>query len=291
MLNKKDLVNLEGLFMLYAVKTNDGKVLAAKNMNTSVDTLNKYLEILEKELGSRLLAISDRRCTLTGFGEQVFNISDQIIKNLKLAYSLKEKENSLKGNVRIACDRGIKHILNNGSLEKFLDKYSDITLSIDAFDSMQNINFKDYDLFLSYDFPKDKDVVILLTKNSSCGFFASNNYLSHHPEPKSIEDVLQNHRLVLKHCWAEVIQNNFKKFNKHFCLSNSNMVVNEIVNSGGGVGFLPVKLASKYPNLVPLTQIKYDLQANAYLFTRREIKDLPRIRVVIDYYKNLLKSI
>ena len=276
--------------MLYAVKTNEGKVLAAKNMNTSVDTLNKYLEILEKELGSRLISINDRRCTLTGFGEQVFNISDQIIKNLKLAYSLKEKENSLQGNVRIACDRGIKHILNNGSLEKFLDKYSDITLSIDALDSVQNINFQDYDLFLSYDFPNDKDVVILLSKDSPYGFFASNNYLLHHPKPKNMEDVLQNHRLILKHCWAEIIQNRFKT-NKPFCLSNSNMIVNEITNSGSGIGFLPIKLASKSPSLVPLTQIKCGIQAKAYLFTRREVKDLPRIRVVIDYYKNLLKAI
>ena len=72
MLSKKDLLNLEGLFMLYAVKISDGKVMAAKNMNTSIDTLNKYLEILEHEMGSSLISVNDRRCSLTHYGEKVF---------------------------------------------------------------------------------------------------------------------------------------------------------------------------------------------------------------------------
>lgn len=277
--------------MLYAVKTYDGKVMAAKNMNTSIDTLNKYLEILEREMGSNLISINDRRCSLTNYGEKVFTIAEQIVKNLKQAYNLKEREKAIKGEVRIACNRCIKHILSNNSLQNFLDKYADISLSIDAFDSLKDLNSDDYDLYLSYDFPQNENLIVLLSKESPCGFFVSDEYLSTHTKPQTLDDILQNHRLILNRNWLDLLQHSFKNSAKSLCLSNSLMVVNEIVNSSGGVGLMPINLAKKSPNLVYLNQIKYNFHTKAYLLSHKETKDLPRIRVVIDYYKNLLKSV
>ncbi len=294
MLNKKDLANLEGLFMLYAVKTNDGKVMAAKNMNTSIDTLNKYIDILERELGSPLITVNDRRCSLTDFGEKAFSIAEQIINNLKQVSYLKEREKAVKGEVRIACDRCIKNILSFNCLENFLNKYSDISLSIDACDSLQNIKENKYDLYLSYNLPSNKNLVVLSSKDSPCGFFSSSEYLTHHSAPKNLEDILLHHRLILNRCWLEHIQNqiNYSFYPaKGLCLTNSHLIVSDIVNANGGIGILPLKLAQKFPNLVFLSQIDCNLCAKAYLISHKETKDIPRIRVVIDYYKNLLKAV
>ncbi len=290
MLSKKDLLNLEGLFMLYAVKISDGKVMAAKNMNTSIDTLNKYLEILEHEMGSRLISVNDRRCSLTRYGEKVFSIAEQIVKTLKQAYTLKEKEKAVKGEVRIACNRALKPILSNKSLESFLDKYSDISLSIDVFDSLKDIGFNDYDLCLSCDFPHDENLIVLLSKESPCGFFVSNNYLANHAKPQSLEDVLQNHRLILNRNWLKILQFDTAKSAKNLCLSNSTLVVSEMITSGGGIGIIPLRLAKKSPDLVCLNQIKCNINSKIYLLSHRETKDIPRIRVVIDYYKKLLEN-
>lgn len=294
MLNKKDLANLEGLFMLYAVKTNDGKVMAAKKMNTSIDTLNKYLDILERELGSPLITVNDRRCSLTDFGEKAFSIAEQIISNLNQISYLREREKAIKGEVRIACDRCIKNILSFNYLEKFFNKYSDISLSIDICDSLQNLKCSPYDLYLSYDFPPDNNLVIIASKDSPCGFFASTEYLSTRPQPQNIEDILLHHRLILNRCWLSYIQNqclNLQYPSKDPCLTNSHIIVSDMVNANGGIGILPLKLAQKSPKLIFLNQIKCDFNTKAYLISHKETKDLPRIRVVIDYYKNLLKSV
>lgn len=290
MLSKKDLIHLEGLFMLYAVKISDGKVAAAKKMNTSIDTLNKYLEILEREMGSSLISINDRRCSLTNYGEKVFIIAEQIVKNLKQTYILKDGEKAVKGEVRIACNRYIKHLLSNKSLNDFLNQYPDISLSIDAFESLRELNYNDYDLYLGCDFPQNENLVVFLTKENPCGFFVSNNYLFNHEKPLSLEDIMQNHRLIMNRSWLDYFQHNFKNQAKNICLSNSSMIVKEIVNSGGGVGIIPLQLGKKSPELIYLNQIKCNIRNKIYFLGLKESKDIPRIRVVIEYYKNMLKN-
>lgn len=294
MLNKKDLVNLEGLFMLYAVKTNSGKVMAAKTMNTSIDTLNKYLELLERELGAKLISVNDRRCTLTSYGEKVFTCAEQIINSLQQTYNLKENEKSLSGEVRIACDRGIKKSLSSSNLECFFDTYSDISFSIDVFDSLDELNYNNYDLYLSNKLPKDNNFIILYSKENPYDFFASSAYLDSHPHPKNLEDILLHHRLIMKRDYFNEFKNNIRPLpatKELFCLSNSNLIVYDIVKSGGGIGLLPLILTQKDASLIRLENINYNLQTKSYLFTRREIKDIPRVRVVIDYYKSLLEAV
>lgn len=294
MLNKKDLANLEGLFMLYAVKTCAGKVMAAKNMNTSIDTLNKYLELLERELGAKLISVNDRHCSLTAYGEKVFTCAEQIIGALQQTYDLKEKEKSLRGEVRIACDRGIKKSLSSARLEHFFDTYHDITFSIDVFDTIDELSYSDYDLYLSNHLPQDNNFIILFSKENPYGFYASDSYLNTHPYPRNINELLSHHRLIIKRDWLREFKNTIKPITitkECLCLSNSNMIVYDIAKSGGGIGLIPLTLAQKDPRLIRLKDIDYNLPTKSYLFTRREIKDIPRIRVVIDYYKSLLEAV
>ena len=294
MFSKKDLINLEGLFMLYAVKTSDGKVMAAKNMSTSIDTLNKYLEILERELGMRLISVADRRCVLTGNGEKVFVIAEQIIDCLRKAYDLRNNENAVKGEVRIACDRTVKYNFCQCELEHFLDQYTDISLSIDTYDSITEFESRNYDLGLSYDQPKNDNLIMLFTKDIPCGFFASCDYLVKHSPPADLDELLQNHRLVLKRDWLAILKSAFERLNRDcrgVCLSNSTLIVSEIVKNGGGIGVLPLSANSNEKGLVCLSNIQCPLTSKAYLFTRKERTDIPRIRAVIDYYKRAFAAL
>ena len=64
MFSKKDLMNMEGIMMLHAIKKSSGKRNAAKFLNTSIDTLNKYLNNLESELGVKLVASDEKGCKI-----------------------------------------------------------------------------------------------------------------------------------------------------------------------------------------------------------------------------------
>lgn len=71
-------------------------------------------------------------------------------------------------------------------------------------------------------------------------------------------------------------------------ISNSSFVINNVIIGGGGVGVMPMTFAKDNLGLVCLNNIKTDVKMTLYLLAHRAVKDIPRVRVVIDYYKSLI---
>ena len=293
MFSKKDLMNLESIVMLYAVKKHAGKIHAARRLSTSIDTLNKYLERLEGDLGTKLISINDRRCSLTVNGEKVAEVAEQIIGCLHKAYAVVSMEAEVKGEVRVAYDRNVRCNMYAKNLSKFLDTYPDISMVIDTFDMVPDLSDISYDLCLTYDIPKGDDLTIILARNVSCGFFASSAYLKTHHYPQNIDDLLDNHRLVLRNSWKinGTIKHLLQKAQKPPCISNSSFVVNDIIVNGGGVGIMPLSFTKDGLGLVCLDNIKCDAMLTVYLLSHKSVKDIPKVRVVLEYYKNLLQNL
>lgn len=61
----KTLNNIESVFMLDAICRYQRKKQAAKELNVSVDTMNKYIDVLEQSLGVKLVSAVSIGCTLT----------------------------------------------------------------------------------------------------------------------------------------------------------------------------------------------------------------------------------
>lgn len=294
MFNKKDLMNLESIIMLYAIKKNAGKRPAAKDLNTSIDTLNKYLEHLEQELGTKLISVNERGCSLTVYGEKVAEVAEQIKTCLLKAYAVAPDNKEIKGDVRIAYDRSVRSNIYSTQIKELLDEYSELSLTIDTFDKIPNMSDLKYDISLSYEIPKGDDVVIVFAKEVPCGFFASSEYLAQHPYPKNITDLLENHRLILKNdcCkWLCEDKKILQKAKKKFLLSNSTFVVNSIITQSGGVGIMPLFFTKEDLNLVCLNNIKCEVNMVIYLVSHRAVKDIPKIRIMLEYYKKLLHQL
>ena len=131
MFSKKDLMNMEGIMMLHAIKKSSGKRNAAKFLNTSIDTLNKYVNNLESELGVKLVASDEKGCTLTPKGEKVVAIADVLKQHLQQAYAIVPSETNVKGEVRIAYERDARSNMYV-CLEELLEQSPDLSLFIDT---------------------------------------------------------------------------------------------------------------------------------------------------------------
>lgn len=199
MFSKRDLMNMEGIMVLQAIKDNAGKRNAAKRLNTSVDTLNKYLMNLEAELGVPLVASDERGCTLTEFGEKVLEVTVDIKRSLQQAYSVVDTARTVKGEVRIAYDNNLRCNLYNKTLGEALAKYPDMSVHVDMLNMVPDLSHLSYDIYLGYDIPKGKDLVVLASKEVECGYFASFDYIQQNSFPKDIDDLAKNHRLIFKH--------------------------------------------------------------------------------------------
>ena len=73
MLNAEDLHNLEALVGLAAISRCNGKRRAAEEEEMSVETLNKQIRELEKNLGLKLVDTKGKNCVLTSSGKLVVN--------------------------------------------------------------------------------------------------------------------------------------------------------------------------------------------------------------------------
>lgn len=290
MFSKRDLMNMEGIMMLHAIKKSAGKRNAAKYLHTSIDTLNKYLGNLETELGVKLVASDEKGCLLTPKGKKVVEIAEVIKGNLQQVYAVAPRDTDIKGEVRVAYDSNVRSNLYTLNLQSFLDKYPRLSIFMDSFYSTPDMSNLGYDISLSYSVPKGDDLVVITKRETPCCFYASKSYIENHGCPQTMDDILTNHRLVLKQdCWKWIKDGQmfFQKACKGLCVSNSTFVVNDIIMQGGGIGIMPANCILEGQGLVRL-DVPCVAVPTIYLVSHRTVKDLPKVRALLDYYKELL---
>jgi len=293
MLSKRDLMNMEGIMMLYAIKQNAGKREAARHLNTSIDTLNKYLNNLEDELGVKLVTPTEKGCILTEKGEQVVEVAHIIKKSLQQAYAVVPQETDIRGEVRIAYESDARSNMYV-FLGDFLAEHPDLTLFIDTIDDVPDMSKLSYDICMGYNIPRGDDLVIIYSKEISFGFFAASEYLAKHSYPQDINDLLMNHRLLIKNGgWWQTSEGKkmIQNAKKGVCFSNSTFVVNDLAISGSGIAVMPMNFVRGGHGMVCLDNIPCDATATLYLISHRTVKDIPKVRVTLDYYKSLIEKL
>lgn len=294
MATKKDIMNLESMFMLAEIERSSGKRQASKQYNVSVDTLNKYLDNLESELGFKLLSSSGRGSVLTPRAEELMAKISQIEAVLHEIYSLKSDRKDISGEVVIGMPLIVSSNLQPLDMPSFFDRYPGIRfksqISLDSETTEARIS--NVDIAIVAVKPTNPDLVIVASKEIECGLFASPEYLSRYGYPLDIEDMLKNHRIVHKigmETWIPEWNNMVKKTHCISYISSSPYTQIEAVRNSGGISVLPLRY--KEEGLVCLDNIKLETTLTFYLVAHKQSKDIPKIRAVLDYYKELILAL
>lgn len=293
MFNKKDLTYVQGIMMLYAVKKYAGKIAAAREMNVSIDTLNKYIDLLEDTLGTQLLTIADHKAGLTPDGERVLELAKGLKNSLQDVYAVAEKTTDIKGEVKVVYDRNVRSNVYSKGLSDFFKEYPNLSLLIYVYDNIPNLKDFDSDICLTYQLPKGADWSVIATKDLSCSFFASADYLKLNPYPQSLNDILENHRIVIYQDPNKLAETKkwTDKAKKGFCMVNSRYAANDIIVNGGGIGIMPHNFVDVVDNLVCLDNIECNVSQTLYLLSPKAVKDTPKVRTVLNYYKGLVSHL
>ena len=281
--------------MLYAVSKHSQKKGAAKSLNTSTDTLNKYLAGLENELGVKLVSASERGCSVTNSGEKVLDIATQVKDCLSQIYSVSPLTDEVSGEIRIIYDRNVRCNIYLRKMGEFYSQYPNLSFLTDVSDEeVIDMSTQEYDIALSYDIPKGEDVVVVASKHTPCGFFVSADYLLHHPCPQSIDEMLNDHHMIMKKDawkWLDNAAKIMQCAKRGMVLSNSTFVVNDAVMNGAGIGVMPLSFAKAGQKLVCLDHLPCSANSTIYLTSHQSVKDITKVRVVLDYYKHLLADL
>lgn len=292
-MNRKDLDLIEAICALKVINKCFGKRQAAQDFGISVDTLNKYLDNLENEVGYKVLSSNGRGSYVTSRGENLVEKAaaiEQILASLKGDFSDKK---DISGEVRVGMPLIISANLLPKDIDEFYVKYPNINVtSIVAMDAdINETRISNVDLALTFQTPCSPDLVVIHSKKIEIGFFASPQYLSRYGYPVDLEDLLNNHRIVHKlgsekyiKGWGECL-----KRAKHKCYSsNSSLSLYEVLHNGIGVGLMPLRF--KDEGMVCLDNIKCESNVVFYLVTHANSKNIPKVRAVLNYYKELMDN-
>ena len=291
MIGKKDLSVLESVLFLRAIEQCYGKRKAAEALCTSVDTINKYIENLEQDLGVKLISSDGKGSTLTNEAQRIVDKSSKIKEVLDDIYNIRLENKEIKGEVRVFMSLGYASYLAPQDLSALFDVFPDLVVnSISSLD-VSSLNVKDADVILTFEEINNNDVVLISDKIVYCGFFASSEYLSKKGYPVDIDDLIDNHRLITKYdsLLRKVVgDEKFKRAKVCFKSNNSLALINAIQNNTG-IGIMPLGFASQ--GLVCLDNIACDVSVNYRLYANRNTKDIPRVRTLINFYKDIMDKL
>ena len=288
MINKKDVSMIESLLFLQAINQCSGKRKASETLATSIDTINKYIEYLEDELGVTLISTNGRGSSLTNVAQRIVSKVDSINEILDEIKSIKLENKEIKGEVRVCISLGYASYMVPQDLSDLFNIFPELKISSISATDISKINIRDFDIILSYEEINNFDITEITNKTIHCGFFASPKYLSEHGYPVDLDDLVANHRLIMKNNDAlkQIIgEANFKHARICFETNNILALINALENSTG-IGILPLGFATQ--GVVCLDNIPCDYPILYHLYANRSTKDIPRVRTLVNFYKNIM---
>lgn len=296
MINKKDMQHLESLLLLLAVTQYSGKRKASEALSTSVDTINKYIDNLEQELSIKLLYSDGRGSNLTEKGKKLMESADKIQNILKEIYKtteeMQEENAEYIGDVHVGISANVNSNLFVRDLINFFEHYPEIKLKQTVTLGAPKLEDMAYDIGIANEKPVSSDISVLIEKSVQGGFFASPSYLDKYGYPLNFDDMLEKHRLVCKPSCSTCDKNCkglLKKAKYLSFRSNSPYALHHCIVNGMGIGILP--LCFKNEGLVCLDNIPCESKINYYLFSHKNVKDIPRVRAVINFYKKIIENL
>lgn len=184
MISKKDIANLESILLLRAVEQHAGKRKASEALNTSVDTINKYLDNLEQELGVKLLSTSSRGSNLTNVARRIADKAGKVKEILDDIYSIRHENKEVKGEVRVFLSMGFASYLVPHDLSVLFDLYPELSVNSVTTLDFPKLHEADYDIAITYANIDEQNLSLITEKKIKCRLFC----IAAVPYPQRISD-------------------------------------------------------------------------------------------------------
>lgn len=290
-LNSSDLRNLEAYVVLRTIHYCMGKRKAAEAQGLSIDTLSKYISDFENNLHLKLVCEKGRNCSLTLDGLQVMKKLENIVDIWERFCHEKGCCTTVSGKVRVGIDLSISSTIPPENVMDFFDKYPMLELEIVPLQDVEQ-DCRNCDVCISRQpIEKTTDLALIYKKTLSCGYFAAPQYLEKYGRPLNLQDMSENHRLVSRgnvKAYSADFQRILKEASQVCLVSTSGAAMLNMIRFGAGIGLLPLRF--KNEGLVCLNNLKCDTKVFIFLSAKRRLKDIPRVRATLNYYKDVLAA-
>jgi DNA-binding transcriptional LysR family regulator len=197
------------------------------------------------------------------------------------------RETEVAGTIRITASEVVSAYILPDILVQLQDAEPALEIELVATNSVQNLLARDADIAIRMVRPVQNDLIARKVNDMAMGAYARRDYLEKHELPQAVDDLF-SHRLV-GYDRTDLIERGMQRMNIRadrsiFRFRTDHQVAYwELVKAGAGIGFGPVFVANKSPDLVRVLP-ELDLEPLPYwLASHRELKHSVKVRRVYDF--------
>ncbi|MFN4125017.1 LysR family transcriptional regulator [Pannonibacter indicus] len=288
--------NLTDMEIFARVVTAGSMSAAGREMGLSPAVVSKRIRRLEDKLGTRLLQRTTRQIALTEAGHGFHDRVLAILASVEEAETFVTRGSAqARGTLKVSAPTSFGRMHVAPYLARFLEANPDLYVSLDLSDEFVDIVGDGYDLAIRIAELSDSSLVARRLAPVHRVLCASPSYIERHGEPKSIDDLVENHVRVAAAAqdpWRLMGPRGLEFVKTDAPLrTNSSEVVREAVLAGVGIALRstwdvgPELREGKLQIVLPQYRASKDVGLHAVYPTRRFLP--AKVRVFIDFLAQL----
>lgn len=247
---------------------------AAEQLNKSVSSVSRQVQLLEQEVGLPLLIRNTRRLSLTPSGQLLFKESLRICQQIdSLMERLSCQSLQVKGLVKISAPLWYGTHYIAPLLPALHTKHPELTVYLNYSDEYQDPFGAEYDLYVRVNDEKDSSLIARALGYVDYWLCATPSYLSAKPPILCVEHLIDHQLLAqdFRHkssvwflCQAPTHAHAQINLSNAWLLSNSSPALLEAALHHGGVALLPHQMVAPYVNEGKLIHLLPDHQLSPF---------------------------
>jgi len=236
---------------------------AASQLNLVPSAVSRQVNELEKHLGVRLLLRTTRSIRLSEEGKQYLQKMDKIIQSVDELKNKPSEEQAIQDHIRLTAPPILGTEILHDVLNKYLQEYPDVSLSVTLVNREINLIEEGYDIALRVSQLEDSNLVARTVGKFPLSVVASKSYIKTHGKPKHPKDLVK-HNCIINTLTQTPRRWRFKEGKRNLSVkvkgqydANDDKLLLSFVCTGLGIAYLPtyvVRDQINKGNLITLLQ-------------------------------------
>ena len=271
-----------------AVARGGSTLAASKALAVNQTTVARRIESLEAALSLKLFERGQSGSRLTEAGRDLLAEGEKV-ERAALTFDSRAKahQRGMAGSIRITCVEILANMAVTPAIGEFRRQHPEVQVDLMVTDQALDIEAGEADIAVRVvQTLPNSDIIARKVVDYDFALYCSREYAERMGVPAATAD-LANHDLIggdagLGQVPAMVWM--FEQAGGKAPATRSNSMSNLVhaVNAGMGIAPLPCVVADTDTRFVRCTDIIQAARASAYVMVRRELKDIPRVRALID---------
>lgn len=287
-------ISWDDLRYFLAVAEHGSLSAAAKQLQSNQPTMGRHINALEAALGVRLFQRTHNGLLLTPEGTRLLEHAQRMRSSVvDISQLWGSHQEQLQGSVRLAIPEGLCNEIVVPSLQQFYRRYPKIRLILHVSSRAANLTRGEADIAIRLFCPEEATLVVRKLGMLEMALAASPDYLKLHGTPGTASDLKHHALITYGDELAGLGENQWlmsQSSPERLLLQSDSTTTRRVATEAGlGISIQPRFTINRSSQLVPILE-EITLPAHPiWLVYHRDLKDIHRVRVVLDYLASLFQ--